>query len=179
MTKTIQQLYEERMAKLNNNLSENMKEELAIRDFGNDIYNDIVNKIKTITEKPVWEDFNFRTGKIFGILRTIIQNPLKKEEILAVTGLTQSMVDTFYAICGNIPYVDNKNVINYGRQMDVKATREFIPIVAAKLGLFVSDEDLADITQERWDKLYENGLKRAQETQEFNKLNPQHVDYEE
>ena len=132
----------------------------------------MTDSMSRITGKKVWEDFSFRTGKIFGILRFIVQNPLHRQDLLAATGLNNDYIDIYMKVCGNAPYVNTtNNTLNPGKHMNVEATKEFIKIVAVELGLVVDDDDLSDITQERWDRIYQSALERAIDTIKFNEQN--------
>lgn len=167
--KDYKKLYEERMAKAKAKvMGSSIIEELEIAKISNSRINEICAKMEEILGKKPWNNFNFRTGKIFGILQTISMNQKFIDELLQITGLSREHIDAYFMYCGNLPYVDNtQNNINIGRQMDVEATREFIPVVAEILGVLVEDKDIADITQERWDNLYQNALERAKQTVEF------------
>ena len=175
----INETYNEKLAEARKKVyGSSIAKELELAAIADSRYKQICDKMTDITGKPVWEDFNFHTGKIFGILRSIIQNPKQRKQLLEAIGLNDAIVDMYFKYCGNLPYVDNQNIINYGRPMNIEKTKEFIPIVGAMLGILVEDNDLDDITQERWDKLYSNALKRAEETAEFN-LNNKEEEYEE
>ena len=78
----------------------------------------------------------------------------------------------YFKYCGNLPYVNTTdNTVNMGKHMDVSATKDLIKIIAAQLEVVVEDEDLSDITEERWARLYNSALERAKETVAFNEQN--------
>ena len=145
-------------------IGSNINTALELKAIDNRKLDQICEAMTKITGVPVWKDFNFRTGKIFGILRSIFQNPKQRQQLLEATGLTDDYIDIYYNITGNLPYVTKDGILNEGRPMDVEATKEFITIVAAQFGVVVEEADLADITQERWDRLYNTAMEKAIET---------------
>ena len=146
-------------------LGSSISQKLELKAISNQQIDAVINKMNAILDpKKVWEDFNFRTGKIMGILRSIAQNPTKRQQLLEVTGLSQTHVDLYFEVVGNLPFPTNDNTINPGRHMDVEATKEFITLVGLHFGYVVEEADLADITEERWMHLYNNTLERCAET---------------
>lgn len=174
-------IYNEKMQKLlQSTVGSEIADQLALKQITNSKLKEITDKISAITERPVWEDFSWKSGKILGILRSIAQNPLKRQELLAATGLDETIVEMYTKYCGNLPYLNSKdNTINIGRPMNIQMTKELLPIVALRLGVILDESDLDDITEERWNYLYENALKRAMETSEFNELNKTEEEYAE
>ena len=82
---------------------------------------------------------------------------------------------------GNLPYVDKKdNTINPGRTINIQGTKDLITATALKLGCIVTESDLDDITEERWNKLYQNALEGCAETAKHNaeneRNNPENYD---
>lgn len=171
--KDYQKMYEERLKKQKESvLDSNVNDQLEIKALGNRKIETLTDAMSKIVGKKVWEDFNFRTGKIFGILRFMAQNPTHRQQLLEVTGLKQDHVDMYFKYCGNLPYVNTTdNTVNMGKHMDVSATKDLIKIIAAQLEIVVEDEDLSDITEERWTRLYNSALERAKETMAFNEQN--------
>lgn len=170
--KDYQKMHEDRLNALKESvLGSAIKDQLELKAISNKKLEAITDSMSKITGKRVWEDFSFRTGKIFGILRFIVQNPLHRQDLLAATGLNNDYIDIYMKVCGNAPYVNTNNTLNPGKPMNVEATKEFIKIVAIELGLVVDDDDLSDITQERWDRIYQSALERAIDTIKFNEQN--------
>ena len=163
-------MYEEKLKKLKQSvLGSSINDQLEMKAISNRKIEKITDAMSKVVGKKVWEDFNFRTGKILGILRFIAQNPQHRQQLLEVTGLTQDYVDIYFKVCGNLPYLNTTdNTLNTGRPMDVKATKDFVKIVAAKFDLLVEDDDVSDITEERWQRLYNNTLERITKTIEHN-----------
>ena len=170
--KDYQKMHEDRLNALKESVLDSaIKDQLELKAISNKKLEAITDSMSKITGKRVWEDFSFRTGKIFGILRFIVQNPLHRQDLLAATGLNNDYIDIYMKVCGNAPYVNTNNTLNPGKPMNVEATKEFIKIVAIELGLVVDDDDLSDITQERWDRIYQSALERAIDTIKFNEQN--------
>ena len=95
---------------------------------------------------------------------------------MEATGLTQDFIDVYFDVCGYLPYVNTtNNTVNVGKPMNVEATKEFIQVVASKWGLVVKDDDLSDITEERWDRLYNAALEKCNTTVEFNNTSNAHT----
>lgn len=160
-------------------LSSPILEQLEQKAEGNKRLEKVMNEMSEITGKPVYEDFNFRTGKLFGIMRHLLQNPKQRQQLLEVTGLSSAHVDLYYQVCGNLPYVSTtNNQLVLGREMDCDMTKELLKVVATTLGVVIDDGDIADINQERWQKMYAKALADAEATVEFNQMNTA-VNYEE
>lgn len=172
MSKNYNQMYEEKVKKLKESiLGTTINDQLEMKAISDKKLEAITEKMSKIVGKPVWEDFNFRTGKIFGIMRFILQNRQHTQELLKVTNLTKDYVDLWWDISGNLPYLNTTdNTLNVGRPMDVESTKEFIKLIAVKLDVLVEDSDLLDINQERWDRLYQNTLAKIAKTVEHNQL---------
>ena len=170
MSKDYNAMYEDKLKKLKQSvLGSSINDQLEMKAISNRKIEKITDAMSKVVGKKVWEDFNFRTGKIFGILRFIAQNPIHRQQLLEVTGLTQDYVDIYFKVCGNLPYLNTTdNTLNLGRPMDVEATKDFVKIVAAKFDLLIEDDDVSDITEERWQRLYNNALERITKTIEHN-----------
>lgn len=179
-TKNYAKTYEERlMAQKAAILGNKIVEKLELKALANRKLEELYQAMENVVHKPVYEDFNYRTGKILGVLRYIFQNPKNRKELLEITGLSQAHIDLYYEVCGNLPYVNTKtNTLNMGRPMDCESTKELIQATGSTLGVLVEDSDLLDINEDRWNRLYESALADAKKTIEFNESN-QVVAYEE
>lgn len=163
--------YEIKIAEMKKSLEHSsLNEELELKKIANKKLDEIYEDLQAIVGKPVWEDFNFRTGRILGILRFIAQNPKQRKDLLKATNLRQEYVDMYYRVAGNLPFVDTRNQLSLGRPMHVQQTRDLVKLVGIQLGVYIDENDLFDITEERWKKLYDNALERALETQEHNRI---------
>ena len=181
MSKDYEAIFKERMAKRKEMvLGSSIIEELEIKNINNNRIDEIRNKMKEVIGKEVWNDFLWKTGRIFGILRCIAQNPEYKEELFKITNLNSTYIDMYIEVCGNLPFISTRDgSINMGRPMNVEKTREFIPLVAMKMGILIEDDDLSDITQERWDYLYNAALERIEKSSNFNKEIENGIKYDE
>lgn len=181
MSKDYEAIFKERMAKKKEMvLGSSIMEELEIKDINNRRIDEIREQMKAVIGKEVWNDFLWKCGKILGILRCIVQNPQYKEELYHITNLNETYINMYIEICGNLPFISTRDgSINMGRPMDIKKTREFIPLVALRMGVLVEDNDLSDITQERWDYLYNAALQRIEKSSNFNKEVENEIKYEE
>lgn len=171
----IDELYEAKLEEMKAKLLGGViADKIKLRTISNKKIDEIVNKMnEVIKPKKVWEDFNFRTGKILGILRSIAQNPTKRQELLDITGLTQTHIDIYFEVAGNLPFITNDGTINPGRPMDVEQAKELIYHVGVHFGYVIEDADLSDITEERWYHLYNNAIERCAETIKHNEENKQ------
>ena len=181
MSKDYEAIFKERMAKRKEMvLGSSIIEELEIKNINNNRIDEIRNKMKEVIGKEVWNDFLWKTGRIFGILRCIAQNPEYKEELFKITNLNSTYIDMYIEVCGNLPFISTRDgSINMGRPMNVEKTREFIPLVAMKMGILIEDDDLSDITQERWDYLYNATLEKIEKSLNFNKEIENGIKYDE
>lgn len=181
MSKNYEAIFAERMNKKKEMvLGSSIMEELEIKNINNKRIDEIREQMKAVIGKEVWNDFLWKTGKILGILRCITQNPEYKEELCKICNLNSTYIDMYVEVCGNLPFISTRdNSINMGRPMNVKKTREFIPLVAMKMGVLIEDEDLSDITEERWNHLYNTTLERIEKSSNFNKEIENEVKYDE
>lgn len=177
-------IYEEKMAKMKDKIyTSKVAEALAVKQISNEKLDKIIQEInsklpdgKKGKTNRVWVDFNFRCGKIMGLLRTIFNHPKLRTELLEISGLSNEIIDLYYSECGNLPYHEvTTNTINLGRPMNVEATKELMVICGEILGFALDDSDLADITQERWDRLTQLYKERAEETIRLNAAHAQEV----
>ena len=138
------------------------------------ILNKIIGDMKVILGREVWNDFNFKSGKVMGIMRTIGMN----RNIDFSYVIPTEYVDLFFEYGGNLPYIDKTTgQLNEGRPMNPKMLIELLKFVCTHLGMEYTDTEFNDITQERWDKLYQAALERAKKNEEFNK--EEEIEYEE
>lgn len=138
------------------------------------IINKITEDMKVILGREVWNDFNFKAGKVMGLLRTIGMNRNVDFTYIIPT----EYVDLFFEYGGNLPYIDKTTgQLNEGRPMNPEMLIELMKFVYTHLGMEYLDSEFDDITQERWDKLYKAAMERAEKNMNFN--NEEHIEYEE
>lgn len=138
------------------------------------ILNKINENMRVILSREVWNDFNFKSGKVMGLLRTIGMN----RNIDFSYIIPMEYVDLFFEYSGNLPYIDKTTgQLNEGRPMNPEMLIELMKFVYTHLGMEYLDSEFDDITQERWDKLYKAAMERAEKNMNFNK--EEHIEYEE
>lgn len=172
-TMSFSKTYEEKVkAQKEACFNSSITEMLEMKSISNKKLQEIMDKMSKITGKPVYEDFSYRSGKILGILRHMLQNPKQRQELCEVTGLNSAYVDLYYQVVGNLPYVSTKNgQLVLGREQDCEATKELVRAAGSTMGVLVEDSDLQDINPERWQRLYEAALEDAKNTIAFNEAN--------
>lgn len=138
------------------------------------ILNKITEDMKVILGREVWNDFNFKSGKVMGLLRTIGMNRNIDFSYIIPT----EYVDLFFEYGGNLPYIDKTTgQLNEGRPMNPEMLVELLKFVYTHLNMEYMDSEFDDITQERWDKLYQAAMERAEKNMNFNK--EEKIEYEE
>ena len=138
------------------------------------ILNKITEDMKVILGREVWNDFNFKSGKVMGLLRTIGMNRNIDFSYIIPT----EYVDLFFEYGGNLPYIDKTTgQLNEGRPMKPEMLVELLKFVYTHLNMEYMDSEFDDITQERWDKLYQAAMERAEKNMNFNK--EEKIEYEE
>lgn len=138
------------------------------------IINKITEDMKVILGREVWNDFNFKAGKVMGLLRTIGMNRNIDFSYIIPT----EYVDLFFEYGGNLPYIDKTTgQLNEGRPINPEMLIELMKFVYTHLGMEYTDTEFNDITKERWNKLYQATLERAKKNEEFNKEGK--IEYEE
>lgn len=138
------------------------------------ILNKIAENMKVILGREVWNDFNFKSGRVMGLMRTIGMNRNIDFSYIIPT----EYVDLFFEYGGNLPYIDKTTgQLNEGRPMNPEMLVELLKFVYTHLNMEYMDSEFDDITQERWDKLYQAAMERAEKNMNFN--NEEHIEYEE
>ena len=147
---------------------------LEIKKNNTIVINKITEDMKVILGREVWNDFNFKSGRVMGLLRTIGMNRNIDFSFIVPT----EYVDLFFEYGGNLPYIDKTTgQLNEGRQMNPTMLVELMKFVYTHLGMEYLESEFDDITQERWDKLYKAAMERATKNEEFNK--GERIEYEE
>ena len=147
-------------------LGSSIHEALEIKKISNTKLDAIMVELEKINGRPTYEDYNFRAGKVMGILRAVAQNPKNRKECLAITNLTNAHIDLTYQVMGNLPY-EKDGIVYPGRQMDIDKTKELLMHSAMCMGVLLEEEDLIDINQERWNAMYQRSLESAAKTAEL------------
>lgn len=134
-------------------------------------FEELSKKFKKVTKKQVYSDYNFpRSGKVMGIIRHILQNPKKAEELLHISGLSRGVVEFFRDYAGNTSYLASDGTITETREMDVARTQAVVKLIANQLDICLSDEDITtEITQSRWDGIVKIAKQRARQSKKLSK----------
>lgn len=140
-----------------------INERLEISKLNNAKLDKLYSDMEDIVGKPVYGDFSYRTGRIIGILRYMFQNPKHRKQLCELTGLSSAHIDLYYSVGGNLPYVDSNGILQVGRKQIPEDFRELIQATAATLGILVEEDDVADITEERWKIMYDKALETSKQ----------------
>ena len=158
----------------------NIKEILDVTEITDRKLSNLYEEMTQITKKPVYEDFSYKAGKFIGILRHIQQNPKQRKELLKLTGLSGGILDLYNQSCGQLPYASKEDGhIVSGRAQDCSTLREVLLVAASKMGILLADYQLADITEEHWNSLYQRAQETAEENSELASKIGQAVNYTE
>lgn len=158
-TKDYGALHEERIAAIKQKLlGSRIVDTLQVKAISNNRLEIIKTKMEElIAPNKVYDDFNYRTGRIMGIIRAIVHNGKFRDQLLEITGLTNDQVNLYYELIGNMPYT-KEGIIVYGHAMRADEARDYIMLCGYQMGIVVEEGDLYDITQERCDTLYNKRL---------------------
>ena len=136
------------------------------KKINNNILNAINSNIEGIIKKPVWNEFNWRSGKVLGLLRTLSLNR-NIPAVFEVSGIEEEVIDLYYEVAGNLPYIDKNGQFNAGRPQSCDELIELMQYVYDKIGLTATENEFSDITQEHWDSLYNAAMERIRKTLEI------------
>ena len=101
-----QEVYQQRLGAMTESILGNkIKEEIEIKSIGDAKLTRLYEDMEQITGKPVYEDFNYRCGKVLGVLKHIAQNSKFSKQLYELTGLNRGYIDIYYSACGQLPYV--------------------------------------------------------------------------
>jgi hypothetical protein len=184
MSKNTTDLYDVHEQKLNairdKMLNSNISQKLKLKAINNHKIDMVIKEMEKIlpSGKLYW-DYQFKTGKLMGILRAIVQNVKIKQELLDLTGLTQDHLDMYYDCIGNVPYLTKNNTIDPGRPMKYEDAKEFLTLIGLHFGCIIEDSDLSDINEERWEAMCKQAMEKARATALNNENTLQTTQYEE
>lgn len=141
-------------------------EKLQVKKQNNLILNDISSNLQAVIGKPTWVEFNWKSGKVMGILRTMALNR-NNTNVFAACSIEPEVVDMYYELAGNLPYIDKNGMLNLGRPQMCSEYVELLKYVYDKLGLTYDDSEFDDVTEERWAALYNANMERIKKTLEI------------
>ena len=140
-------------------------EKLQVKKQNNLILNKLTADISGIIGKPVWNEFNWRSGRVLGILRTLSLNR-NIPAVFEISSIEEEIVDLYYEAAGNLPFIDKNGQFNIGRPQFCDELIELMRYVYDKLGLTAADNEFDDINQKHWDDLYNASMERIRKTLE-------------
>lgn len=141
-------------------------EKLQIKKANNVIINTVSSVLQNVIGKPVWVEFNWKSGRVMGILRTMALNR-NNASMFQVCDIEPEVIDMYYETAGNLPYIDKNGLLNLGRPQMCSEYVELLQYVYDKLGLTYDDSEFDDITEERWRTLYDSNMERIRKTLEI------------
>lgn len=141
-------------------------EKLQIKKANNIIINNISSNLQAVVGKPTWVEYNWKSGKVMGILRTMALNR-NNSNVFVACNLEPEIVDMYYELGGNLPYIDKNGMLNLGRPQMCEEYIELLKYVYDKLNLVYDDDEFNDITEERWNTLYASNMERIKKTLEI------------
>ena len=175
MSKEYDKIYQDKLNSLKQSILGNeITAELAVRGMSNSKLDKLCKEAAAIMGKEVYNDYNFRVGKILGLLRSIAFNAKHWDKLFELTGLNKAYVDIYHRVVGQTPY-EKDGVFKIGKQMDIEGTKNLVMAVCATMNIVIEESDLSDITQERWNNIYNNALENSVKTMEFNAQNKQNM----
>ena len=141
-------------------------EKLQVKKNNNVIINNISSNLQSVIGKPTWVEYNWKAGKVMGILRTMVLNR-SNTSVFVTSSIEPEVVDMYYELAGNLPYIDKNGLLNLGRPQMCSEYIELLKYVYDKLGLVYDDTEFDDITEERWNALYAGNMERIKKTLEI------------
>jgi hypothetical protein len=141
-------------------------EKLQAKKQNNVIINSISSNLQGVVGKPTWVEFNWKAGKVMGILRTMALNR-NNTSVFVATGIEPEIIDMYFDVAGNLPYIDKNGLLNLGRPQMCSEYIELLKYVYDKLNLTYDDTEFDDITEERWNALYVSNMERIKKTLEI------------
>lgn len=141
-------------------------EKLQIKKQNNNIINNISANLQAVIGKPTWVEFNWKSGKVMGILRTMALNR-NNVSVFTTCDIEPEVIDMYYELAGNLPFIDKNGMLNLGRPQMCSEYVELLKYVYDKLNLVYDDTEFDDITEERWAALYNANMERIKKTLEI------------
>ena len=141
-------------------------EKLQIKKANNAVINTISSNLQATIGKPTWVEFNWKSGKVMGILRTMALNR-NNTSVFTACDIEPEVVDMYYELAGNLPFIDKNGLLNLGRPQMCSEYIELLKYVYDKLKLTYDDDEFNDITEKRWNTLYNSNMERIKKTLEI------------
>lgn len=165
MTTKIQELLKQQQESVKN---DSFEDTLEISKYNESRFTEITDKIKSVINKEVWNEFSFGSvsGRILGILRTLNFEYKNRDSLCTEIGLSNVLVDMYYQYAGNAPYYSKTGEIISAKPMDIEVTRQLVKRVGAELNILVQDSDLSMISAENEKSRNESALQKATDSKE-------------
>jgi len=97
-----QEVYQQRLGAMTESILGNkIKEEIEIKSIGDAKLTRLYEDMEQITGKTVYEDYNYRCGKVLGVLKHIAQNSKFSKQLYELTGLNRGYIDIYYMLVDN------------------------------------------------------------------------------
>lgn len=141
-------------------------EKLQAKKANNTVLNNISSNLQAVTGKACWVEFNWKSGRVMGILRTMALNR-SNSNVFVAAPIESEIIDMYFDVAGNLPYIDKNGLLNLGRPQICSEYVELLRYVYDKLGLTYDDSEFDDITEERWNVLYASNMERIRKTLEI------------
>jgi hypothetical protein len=121
--------------------------------------------VSKILGKDCREDFNFTTGSLIGMLRSIAGDYKNQDTCLDYLGITKGELRAFQEVLGYFPYYSkNSSRVIEGKLPLWGKVKVFVEYLSLKLGITFTEEDLKDLEdRERIEALYVRTLQKAQD----------------
>ena len=146
-------------------MSMSIYDKINMKKANNNIINKIATDISGIIGKSCWVEYNWRCGKVLGLLRTLSLNR-NIPAVFEVSGIEEEVIDLYYEVAGNLPFIDKNGQFNAGRPQFCEELIELMQYVYSKLGITAADNEFDDINQKHWDDLYNASMERIRKTLE-------------
>ena len=140
-------------------------EKLQVKKQNNNIISTINTNLQNVIGKPTWIEYNWKSGKVMGILRTMALNR-NNTSVFTACSIEPEVVDMYYELAGNLPYIDKNGMLNLGRPQACAEYVELLKYVYDKLKLSYDDSEFDDVTEERWNALFNSNMERIRKTLE-------------
>jgi hypothetical protein len=138
-------------------------DKINMKKANNTIINNISSNLQAVIGKATWVEYNWKSGKVMGILRTMALNR-NNSNVFVACSIEPEVVDIYYELAGNLPYIDKNGMLNLGRPQMCSEYIELLKYVYDKLNLTYDDTEFDDITEERWNTLYNSNMERIRKT---------------
>lgn len=154
----------------------NIIDRINAKKASNTILNEKISIVAEKTKRDVFTDFNYKVGKLIGLLMAIQFSGKYKNEILPMVNLEEEEIDVFAEIIGSVTFINADGALIKGKEQDSNALQEFVLYISDKWNLGYSNKDVDDINKERFEEIQNIAQLKAEKTLEIYSAK---VDYDE